>query len=178
MFSYFDNSVCYAFCVFVFVVFLRFSSLCVLWFCDTMFFLCICDSVNVCLCCACVFVCMMRLTIFTNLRPNDFCCKVQMCRFPVFPFARFSRFPVFSVSPFSRSSVFPCFPFSRFPVSPFSCFSVSPFFLFRFSVFPFRIYRKRKNGKTEKRRGGERFSVFPRRPAPWAPASVRKYVRT
>ena len=41
MFSYFDNSVCYAFCVLVFVVFLRFSSLCVLWFCDTMFFVCL-----------------------------------------------------------------------------------------------------------------------------------------
>ena len=94
-------------------------------------FLCVCDSVYVCLCCACVFVCMMRLTIFTNLRPNDFCCKVQMCRFPVFPFARFSRFPAFSVFPFFRFPVFPVFPFPRFPV-----FSFSHFHVFRFPVYP------------------------------------------
>ena len=54
MFSYFDNSVCYAFCVLVFVVFLRFSSLCIVVLRYNVF----CVSVIPCMCVYVVHVCL------------------------------------------------------------------------------------------------------------------------
>ena len=73
---------CYMFLILIILCVMRSACWCLLCFCVSRLsvscgsaiqcFLCVCDSVYVCLCCACVFVCMMRLTIFTNLRPNDF----------------------------------------------------------------------------------------------------------